>query len=73
MARQSEDLANLCMELVQKGNNFPSIWTSVLKHDPLVNGIPESTHKGARPVLEILLITGEKLVFDGDAKNFSLE
>ena len=72
MASQSQNLANLCLELVRKGNSFPIIWATVLKHDPLVGGIPESKHTGERPVLEIPLLTGEKLVFDGDAKNFSL-
>jgi hypothetical protein len=60
------------MELARKGNDFPTIWTAVLKADPLVDGFPESTHEGARPVVEVPLITGEKLVFDGDGKKFSL-
>jgi hypothetical protein len=71
--RQSQDLAHLCMKLVREGNDFPTIWTTMLRDNPLVTGIPESKHDGSRPVLEIHLITGEKLVFDGGSKNFSLE
>jgi hypothetical protein len=70
VAEQSQDLANLCLELVRDGSNFPATGTTVLKDDPLVCGIPESTHEDERPILEVPLLTGEKLVFDGDTKNF---
>ena len=51
------DLAQLCTELVRKGNDFPTVWTTVLKGNALVDGIPQSKHDGTRPVLEIRLIT----------------
>ena len=70
---QARDLALMCTELVRKGNDFPAVWTTVLKRHPLVNGIPESKLQGNRPTLEIRLITGERLVFDSDSKKFSLK
>lgn len=74
MSRErSYDLAQLCTELVRKGNDFPTSWTTVLKSNPLVEGIPQSKHEGTRPVLEVRLITGERLVFDGEAKKFSVK
>jgi hypothetical protein len=69
---RADDLAQLCTELVRKGNDFPTVWKTVLKGNPLINGPPLSPMEGPRPVLEIRLITGERLVFDGDAKKFSV-
>jgi hypothetical protein len=68
-----DDLAQLCTELVRKGNDFPTVWNTVLKSSPLVDGPPHSEVQGTRPVLAIRLITGERLVFDGDAKKFSVK
>ncbi len=70
---RAQDLAQLCTELMRKGNDFPTVWNTVLKGNALVDGIPGSTLEGARSVLEIRLITGERLVFDGDAKKFSVK
>jgi hypothetical protein len=69
---RSRDLAALCTELVRKGGDFPTVWTTVLKRNSLVNGIPESKFEGTRAVLEIQLVTGERLVFDSESKKFSL-
>jgi len=68
----SRELAQLCTELVRKGNDFPTVWATMLKSHPLVNGIPKSKLESKRPVLEIHLITGEILVFDSDGKKFRL-
>ena len=65
-------MAKSCTELVQKGNDFPTVWTTMLKSHPLVNGIPESKLEGKRPVLVIRLITGEWLLFDSESKKFSV-
>ena len=70
---RSHDLALLCTELVRKGNDFPIVWSTVLKGNPLVDDIPHSTLEGKRPLLEIKLVTGERLVFDGDSKKFSVK
>lgn len=69
---RAHELAELCTELVRKGNDFPTVWTTVLKSHALVNGIPESKLEGERPVLEVRLITGERLVFDSESKKFSI-
>jgi hypothetical protein len=73
MSRErARDLALQCTELARNGNDFPNIWTTLLKRHPLVDGIPQSKMIGGRAVLEIRLVTGERLLFDGDAKRFSL-
>ena len=66
------DLARACTELVRKGNDFPTIWATRLKGHRLVSGIPHQRISGTRSLLDIPLITGERLVFDGDARKFSL-
>ena len=71
MSRAS-DLARLCTELVRGGNDFPTVWNTLLKGHALVRGLPRQRHDGGRNLLDISLITGERLVFDGDAKNFSV-
>jgi hypothetical protein len=58
--------------MVRKGESFRIIWDARLKDHPLVNGIPQQTLDRMRTVLEIRLITGELLIFDGDARRFIL-
>jgi hypothetical protein len=70
---RAQDLAALCTELMRKGNDFPTVWNTVLKRNALVDGPPHSQIDGNRPVLEIRLITGERLVFDGDTRKFSIK
>jgi len=67
------DLARECTELVRKGNDFPTIWATRLKGHHLVIGAPQSRIDRTRTLLDIPLITGERLVFDGDARRFSLD
>jgi hypothetical protein len=70
---RANDLARKCTELVRQGKDFPTVWGAALKSHPLVNGIPRQRIEGARSLLDIPLITGEQLVFDGDAKEFRVE
>jgi hypothetical protein len=46
------------------------VWLTALKSNALVDGIPQSKLEGTRPVLELQLITGERLMFDSDSKKF---
>ena len=63
---RAHDLARRCPELVRKGNDFPNVCATLLKRHPLVDGIAESKLEGGRAVLEIRLVTGERMLFDGD-------
>ena len=67
------DLARRCTDLIRIGKAFPTVWDTVLKGHPLVEGIPRQKCQGTRSLLYIPLITGERLIFDGDAKEFRLE
>ena len=69
---RANDLARACTELVQQGRDFPTIWATMLKSHTLVEGIPHQRLEGMRSLVDTPLITGERLVFDGDAKRFSV-
>jgi hypothetical protein len=74
MAKErTNDLMQLCNELVRKGADFPTVWNTVLRGNAVVAGIPQSRLEGKRPVLEIWLITGERLVFDSQAREFRVK
>lgn len=70
---RANDLALACTEAVRKGNDFPIVWYTLLKGHPLVKGIPRERLEDKRILLDIPLITGERLVFDRDAKKFSVK
>jgi hypothetical protein len=72
LMERAEDLARLCTEAVRRGEDFPTVWKALLQRHSLVDGIPRQRMEGKRSVLEIRLITGERLVFDGDARRFSV-
>ena len=65
------DLARLCTDAVRKGNDFPTIWNTLLKKHPLVDGIPQQRLEKNQS-LDIRLITGERLVFESEGKRFSI-
>jgi hypothetical protein len=69
---RANDLARLCTDVMRKGEDFPTVWQTLLTSNPLVEGIPRQRLEGNRSLLEIRLITGERLLFDGDAKRFKL-
>ena len=67
------DLARQCTELVRKGNDFPSVWSTLLKSHVLIGGMPRQKLERNRSLLAIPLITGEQLVFDADVKEFLIQ
>lgn len=72
-AEKSLDLARRCTDLLRGGNDFPTIWKTCLSLHPLVVGLPHQRLTGNSSVLDIKLMTGERLVFHGDARQFSVE
>jgi hypothetical protein len=70
---KASDLARQCTELVRKGNDFPTVWSTLLKGHTLVEGIPRERIEQNRSLLHIPLITGEQLVFDADVKEFRVQ
>lgn len=70
---KSADLARKCTDLIRGGNDFPTIWNTCLSAHPLVMGLPQQRLSGGSTLLDIKLMTGEKLVFHGDARRFAIE
>jgi len=70
---KSADLARRCTDLLRGGNDFPTIWKTCLSLHPLVVGLPHQRLADKNSVLDIKLMTGERLVFHGDARRFGLE
>jgi hypothetical protein len=74
MSRErARDLARQCTDTVRKGNDFPVVWSTLLKSHTLVAGMPRQRLEGNRSLLDIPLITGEQLVFDADVKEFRVQ
>ena len=67
---RANDLARHCTELVRTGNDFTTVWTTLLKDHTLVEGIPREMLERNRNLLRVPLITGEQLVFDAEVKEF---
>ena len=67
------DLVEKCTRARRQGADFPTVWHTLLKGCPLVAGIPRQRFAGARSLLEIPLVTGHCLVYDGGADEFTLE
>ena len=59
--------------MVRNGNDFPTAWNTVLKRNAFVDGFPHSQMEGTEAVLVIHLVTGERLMFHGDAKRFDVK
>jgi len=70
---RASDLARHCTELVRKGNDFTTVWSTLLKGHALVEGIPREKLERNRSLLRIPLITGEQLVFDAEVKEFRIQ
>ena len=73
MSERASDLARQCTELVRQGNDFPTVWSSLLKTHTLVEGTARQRLESTRSLLDIPLITGEQLVFDADVKEFRVQ
>lgn len=69
----SSELVRKCVQAQGEGADFPTIWHTVLKGDRRVAGIPRQRFEGSRSLLEIPLVTGYCVVYDADAREFSLQ
>jgi hypothetical protein len=67
------DLVQKCTQARRGGADFPTVWHTVLKGCPLVAGIPRQRFEGARSLLDVPLVTGHCLVYDGERQEFTLQ
>jgi hypothetical protein len=68
----SQDLLTSCAEAMRLGADFPTVWNTVIKSHPTVMGPPVQHLDGDRTQLRVRLISGQRLVFDSSAKEFSI-
>jgi hypothetical protein len=67
----ASELLGKCIAAGQGGMDFPGVWHSLLKGHPLVVGVPEQRMRGEQTVLEIRLITGQRIVLGADGYSLS--
>jgi hypothetical protein len=63
MGVSTNDLMQACNAARHAGADFPTIWETVLKKHPLVASVPVQGITDHGPVLEVPLITGQKILF----------
>lgn len=63
-------LLRACTNARRNGADFPSIWHEFLNKNPLVAGPPIQHIDQSGPILEIQLITGQRIVYG--AQGFSI-
>lgn len=56
------ELLRACEAAREEGADFPTVWDSILRRHPMVIGPPVQRIKGGEAMLEIPLITGQRLV-----------
>ena len=70
---RANDLARQCTALIRSGNDFPTVWSALLRSHTLVDGVPQQGPEPNRRLLNIPLVTGERLIFDADVKEFRVQ
>jgi hypothetical protein len=61
---EASDLARRSSNMLRDGSGFPSIWSGLIKSHLLVVGSPTQSFDNKRGLLEIRLITGQRLVVE---------
>ncbi len=72
MYETARELLGKCVEAMRQGADFPTVWNTLIKGHPSVMGPPVQHLEGDRLQLRVALISGERLVFDSGAKEFSI-
>jgi len=70
VTKAAQELLEQCVAARRSGADFPTIWQTVLRNHRLVIGPPVQRLVNDAPVLEVRLITGQRLIYD--AQGFSL-
>lgn len=67
-----DDLVRACNAAAGSGADFPMVWHEILKTHRLVAGVPIQRLEETRPMLEVPLITGHRIVYDSGRNEFSV-
>ena len=63
-------LTAACLAAATGGADFPTVWRTVLKGHPDVAGPPIQRMEGTVALLEIPLVTGERIVVGPGARDY---
>ena len=58
----ADELLDACRAASERGEDFPTIWQTILKSHPMVAGSPVQRLDGPDARLEIQLLSGERLL-----------
>lgn len=67
MLHASRLLLDACNAARRQGADFPTIWWQTIEPNPMVAGLPVQQLDGDQPVLDIPLLTGQRLRFGRDS------
>jgi hypothetical protein len=62
LATTAEKLLAACRAAAAAGSDFPAVWLSILKPHWAVAGLPVQRLDGLTALLEVPLVTGERIV-----------
>jgi hypothetical protein len=68
----ASELVRTCLVAKAQGADFPTVWQTVLRGNPLVVGIPRQTITETHARLEIPLITGHHVIYDSTRNEYTL-
>jgi len=68
----ASQLVEDCIQAMRSGCDFPTLWSTVIKPNPVVAGIPVQRESEGHPYIEIPLLRGDWLVVDYDRKYVQL-
>lgn len=60
-----EGLLKVCEAAHRQGKDFPTVWNTILKHHPLVLGLPAHRVQEGMAQIVVRLSTGQRVIFCG--------
>ena len=61
-----------CAQAAELGEDFPSVWETVLRRHALVVGPPVQVYHDDLPRLEVHLITNQRIIYNSDSREYVL-
>jgi len=72
LTTSAEQLVAACVAAAEKGADFPTVWRTVLKRHLFVTGLPMQRMIGERALLEVHLISGERIVVGPGPRDYAV-
>jgi hypothetical protein len=72
MTDTASQLARKCATATLNGASFPTVWHSILKAHPAIAGVPIQRLENGRALLEIPLLTGQRIVYDAEGRSYTV-